>query len=147
MQKGAVTIAELGDPLPAGARRAALQAANCRGISARSRPVTSSPSSGATASLTSPAPMSRSSTTSSAIAPIRRTVRLAVLSKMMNLAEAWGLRLDGSNPCRHVKKYREDKRERYLTKEELQRLGRGTWPTPSGTKTESPVCYLPLSAC
>jgi integrase len=42
---------------------------------------------------------------------------------MMNLAEEWGLRLDGSNPCRHVKKYREDKRERYLTKEELQRLG------------------------
>jgi integrase len=48
---------------------------------------------------------------------------LAVLSKMMNLAEAWGLRTDGSNPCRHVKKYREDKRERYLTREELQRLG------------------------
>jgi integrase len=42
---------------------------------------------------------------------------------MMNLAEAWGLRLDGSNPVRHVKKYREDKRERYLTKAELQRLG------------------------
>ena len=41
----------------------------------------------------------------------------------MNLAEAWGLRLDGSNPVRHVKKYREDKRERYLTKDELQRLG------------------------
>ena len=26
---------------------------------------------------------------------------LAVLSEMMNLAEAWGLRTDGSNPCRH----------------------------------------------
>jgi integrase len=48
---------------------------------------------------------------------------LAVLSKMMNLAEAWGLRTDGSNPCRHVKKYREHKRERYLTREELHRLG------------------------
>jgi integrase len=48
---------------------------------------------------------------------------LAVLSKMMNLAEAWGLRLDGSNPVRHVKKYRELKRERYLTMEELRRLG------------------------
>jgi integrase len=42
---------------------------------------------------------------------------------MMNLAEEWGLRPDGSNPCRHLKKYRETKRERYLTKEELQRLG------------------------
>ena len=58
---------------------------------------------------------------------------LAVLSKMSNLAEAWGLRPDGSNPCRHVKKYREDKRERYLTNEELQR---SVWrsPKPSGQK-------------
>ena len=45
------------------------------------------------------------------------------MRKMMNLAEEWGLRSEGSNPCRHVKKYREDKRERYLTMEELQRLG------------------------
>ena len=42
---------------------------------------------------------------------------------MLNIAEEWGLRLDGSNPCRHVKKYREVKHERYLTREELQRLG------------------------
>ena len=41
----------------------------------------------------------------------------------MNLAEEWGLRPDGSNPCRHVKMYREEKRERYLTKEELRRPG------------------------
>jgi integrase len=62
---------------------------------------------------------------------------LAVLSKMMNLAEAWGLRLDGSNPVRHVKKYREDKRERYLTKEELQRLG-SVLAAPDTKATESP---------
>jgi integrase len=55
--------------------------------------------------------------------PYQANRSLAVLSKMMNLAEAWGLRRDGSNPVRHVKKYREDKRERYLTKAELQRLG------------------------
>jgi hypothetical protein len=55
--------------------------------------------------------------------PYQANRSLAVLSKMMNLAEAWGLRPDGSNPVRHVKKYREDKRERYLTKAELQRLG------------------------
>ncbi|MBF0169457.1 MAG: integrase arm-type DNA-binding domain-containing protein [Alphaproteobacteria bacterium] len=48
---------------------------------------------------------------------------LAILSKMFNLAEVWGLRPDGSNPCRHVKKYKETKRERYLTAEELTRLG------------------------
>jgi integrase len=55
--------------------------------------------------------------------PYQANRALGVLSKIMNLAEAWGLRLDGSNPVRHVKKYREHKRERYLTKAELQRLG------------------------
>lgn len=48
---------------------------------------------------------------------------LGVLRKMLNLAEEWGLRPDGSNPCRHVKKYPEKKRARYLTPGELQRLG------------------------
>jgi integrase len=33
------------------------------------------------------------------------------------------LRPDGSNPCRHVPKYREFKRERYLRQTELRRLG------------------------
>jgi integrase len=42
---------------------------------------------------------------------------------MFNLAEVWGLRPDGSNPCRHVPKYREKKRERYLSQAELRRLG------------------------
>ncbi|KJS38253.1 MAG: integrase [Rhodospirillaceae bacterium BRH_c57] len=48
---------------------------------------------------------------------------LGVLSKMFNLAEVWGLRPDGSNPCRHVPKYTERKRERFLSQPELQRLG------------------------
>lgn len=48
---------------------------------------------------------------------------LALLSKMFNLAEAWGLRPDGSNPCRHVKKFKEHKRERFLTPDELARVG------------------------
>jgi integrase len=48
---------------------------------------------------------------------------LALLSKMMNLAERWGERPDGSNPCRHVEKYRENKRDRFLFADELARLG------------------------
>jgi integrase len=55
--------------------------------------------------------------------PYQANRTLAVLSKMMNLAEAWGLRSDGSNPVRHVKKHREEKRERYLADAELERLG------------------------
>ena len=48
---------------------------------------------------------------------------LALLSKVFNLAERWGLRPDGSNPCRHVERYPEKRRERYLSAEELARLG------------------------
>ena len=62
---------------------------------------------------------------------------LAALSKMMNLAEEWGLRPDGTNPCRHVKKYDEEKRERFLTNEELDRLGR-VLTDAEATATESP---------
>jgi integrase len=55
--------------------------------------------------------------------PYQANRTLGVLSKMFNLSEIWGLRPDGSNPCRHVPKYREVKRERYLSSAELQRLG------------------------
>lgn len=48
---------------------------------------------------------------------------LSVLSKMFGLCEAWGLRPDGSNPCRRVQRFRERKRERFLSTEELARLG------------------------
>lgn len=47
---------------------------------------------------------------------------LAVLSVLFNQCEIWGLRPDGSNPCRHVKKYEEKKRERFLNEDELKRL-------------------------
>lgn len=56
--------------------------------------------------------------------PYQANRTLGVLSKVFNLAEEWGLRPDGSNPCRHVKKYSETKRERYLSREELSRLGK-----------------------
>jgi integrase len=49
---------------------------------------------------------------------------LAFLSKMFNMAEAWGLRPDGSNPVRHVRRFPEKKRERFLTHDELTRIGR-----------------------
>ena len=49
---------------------------------------------------------------------------LAVLSKMFSLAAAWGLVADGTNPCRGVRKYKEKKRERFLSRDEYRRLGR-----------------------
>ncbi|MEM6623655.1 MAG: site-specific integrase [Pseudomonadota bacterium] len=48
---------------------------------------------------------------------------LALLSKAFNLAEVWGWRADGTNPCRHVRKYAEKKRKRFLSPAELSRLG------------------------
>ena len=47
---------------------------------------------------------------------------LAVLSKMFALAEKWVERPDGSNPCRHVEKDAEHKRERMLSADEFGRL-------------------------
>jgi len=54
--------------------------------------------------------------------PIQANRTLAVLSKAFNLCEIWGWRPDGSNPVRHVPRFKENKRERYLSEGELLRL-------------------------
>lgn len=48
---------------------------------------------------------------------------LEVVSKMFSLAEMWGLRPDGTNPRKHIRKYPEEKRERFLSAAELRRIG------------------------
>jgi integrase len=55
--------------------------------------------------------------------PVLANRVLALLSKMMNLAEAWGIRADSTNPVRHVDRYAERAKERYLSPSELARLG------------------------
>ena len=48
-----------------------------------------------------------------------------ILVKMFNLAELWEMRPPGRNPCRSVRRYKVNPRkERFLTAEELARLGR-----------------------
>ncbi len=48
----------------------------------------------------------------------------ALLSKAMNLAEVWGWRPDGSNPVRHIKRFKENEgAERFLSPAELRALG------------------------
>lgn len=49
---------------------------------------------------------------------------LALVSVIMSLAEKWGLRPDNSNPCRHVERFPEKGRERFLSEDEISRLGR-----------------------
>ena len=69
----------------------------------------------------------------------------SVLPKMFNLAELWGLRPDGSNPYLHVKRFREDKRERFLSTEEFNRLGRVLDEmSADGSETRSAVAALRL---
>ena len=48
---------------------------------------------------------------------------LPVLSVMMRQAELWDLRPQGSNPCRDMRHYRTAPRERFLSLDELKRLG------------------------
>jgi integrase len=48
---------------------------------------------------------------------------LAVCSKAFSLAETWGMRPDGSNPCSKIQRYHENARERFLSADELTRLG------------------------
>ena len=56
--------------------------------------------------------------------PIQANRVLALASKMFSLTEKWGLRPDDSNPCRHIERFKENKRRRYLSGEELARLGK-----------------------
>jgi integrase len=58
-----------------------------------------------------------------AATPYSANRTLALLSKMFNLAERWGVRPEGTNPCRYVDKYPERRRERFLSGAELARLG------------------------
>lgn len=54
--------------------------------------------------------------------PITANRMLAALRKMMNLAELWGERPDGTNPCRHVPKYPEKGKTRFISDDEMIRL-------------------------
>ncbi len=77
--------------------------------------------------------------------PYEANRALALLSKALNLAELWGWRPDGSNPCRHVRKYAEAKRKRFLSPKELAALGEAlriaecdgclTLPVKTGVRT------------
>jgi len=72
--------------------------------------------------------------------PYQANRTLGVLSKMFNLAEVWEIRPDHSNPCLHVRKYKEKKRERFLSLEEYKRLGQALREAEtSGSETKSAV--------
>ena len=55
--------------------------------------------------------------------PYQANQTVSVLAKMFKLAEAWGMTPPGRSPCRRLRRYRERRRERFLTPEEYRRLG------------------------
>ena len=55
--------------------------------------------------------------------PTMANTVVGVLSKMYRLAEVWELVPSGRNPCRSLRHYKEQSRERFLTAEEFERLG------------------------
>ena len=56
--------------------------------------------------------------------PAQANHTVDVLSKMFSLAEAWSMTPPRRNPCRSVRLYKKNRRERFLTPEEYRRLGR-----------------------
>ena len=55
--------------------------------------------------------------------PVAADRSLPVLSVIMREAELMGARPEGTNPCRGIRRYRRKGRERFLTDEEIARLG------------------------
>ncbi len=54
--------------------------------------------------------------------PVTANRVLSCLHKMFNMAEIWGFREDGTNPCRHIPKYPETGKTRLITDHEVIRL-------------------------
>lgn len=66
---------------------------------------------------------------------------------MFTVAHTWGVRTDGVNPCWKVKRYKEMKRERYLTADELARLGQVLRESNSEPEAVSCIQLLLLTGC
>jgi integrase len=73
--------------------------------------------------------------------PTQANRLVAVASSMFARAERWGLRPEGSNPCRHVDRFKERGRQRFLSPAELAKLGEVLADPESG---ESPVAVAAL---
>ena len=74
-----------------------------------------------------------------------------ILVKMFNLADAWGWRPSGTNPCRGVSRFKVEKHERFLTREELYRLGQALRTAPAerlaSTHAAAAIRLLVLTGC
>lgn len=72
---------------------------------------------------------------------------LGVLSIIFTLADTCYVRSDGINPCWKVKRYKEVKRERYLTPDELSRLGKVLREADGELEATTCIRLLLLTGC
>ncbi len=79
--------------------------------------------------------------------PYQANRTLGVLSIMFTVAHTWGVRTDGVNPCWKVKRYKEVKRERYLTPDELARLGQVLRESDAEPEAANCIRLLLLTGC
>lgn len=79
--------------------------------------------------------------------PYQANRTLGVLSVMFTTAHVWGVLSDGRNPCWKVKRYKEVKRERYLTSEELARLGKVLREADEEREAANCIHLLLLTGC
>lgn len=77
--------------------------------------------------------------------PYRANRCVALLSKACSLAEVWGWRENGSNPVRHVSKFAEKKRKRYLSLKEFAALGEALQKAERG-ELAKPVSLYAIAA-
>ena len=75
-----------------------------------------------------------------------------ILGHMFRLADAWGWRPSGQNPCRGMKRFKVPRhRERFLTREELARLGEALNAAPAerlaSTHAAAAILLLLLTGC
>ena len=77
---------------------------------------------------------------------------MEILVKMFSMGESWGWRPSGKNPCRFGRRYKVERRhERFLTPEELYRLGRALDAAPAerlaSTHAAAAIRLLVLTGC
>lgn len=74
--------------------------------------------------------------------PTQANRYLALLSKMFNLAELWRMRPPHTNPCRHVQRYREEKRRRKMTTGEAAAIAQALGEHAETAKEAVAFIYL-----